>query len=133
MLKITGPGVSGRLKVIYRTLAFFDISVYGLFSHILLLFVARWGTVSSPAEWLLSYVNLYTLWHFPYCTFLVSCLLLLNLFKSCLGTHNTEVMGEAFLSFLGEIISYIFVHCLLQYFQLYFPAVPKALGVGVVL
>ena len=93
----------------------------------------RKGFRSFSTIWLLSYVNLYTLWHFPYCTFLVSCLLLLNLFKSCLGTHNTEVMGEAFLSFLGEIISYIFVHCLLQYFQLYFPAVPKALGVGVVL
>jgi hypothetical protein len=48
MLKSTGPGVSGLCEVIYRTLAFFDISIHGLFSHILLFLVGRWGPVSSP-------------------------------------------------------------------------------------
>ena len=96
--KSNGPWGS---QYIHKALAFITISVYVadvLFEHELFLHEAQMkkGFRSSSSKWLLSYVTLDILLPSPYYTLQVSCLLLLYLFKSCLGTHNTEVYGRSF-------------------------------------
>lgn len=125
--KALDHGVLSPSKDIYRALPFllvqhiFFLSMSGSFHETQMKKDFR----SFSTNWLLPRVNLDILLSSPYSISHISCLLLLYLFKSCLGSRIVEVYGYSFpvISRRHKLIVYFLVHWLLQSFQLYFPDV----------